>query len=153
MNTRNRLVVFVVVIAAAVAAAGWWLWRGSDSADDTAARDGVPRSSSVRVTAEEVQPLVGRWRRTDGGYVIEIRGLGDDGYLDAAYYNPRPINVSQARVVRSPRGLHVFVELWDRGYPGATYRLDHDAEAERLAGVYHQPALNQSFDVIFVRAE
>ena len=32
----------------------------------------------------------------DGGYVIEIRSIRARGKLDAAYLNPRPINVSQA---------------------------------------------------------
>ena len=38
-----------------------------------------------------MQPLVGRWVRTDASYVIEIQNARDDGTLDAAYYNPRQL--------------------------------------------------------------
>jgi hypothetical protein len=40
--------------------------------------------------------LRGRWVRPDGGYVIEVRDAQAGGRLDAAYFNPRPINVSRA---------------------------------------------------------
>jgi hypothetical protein len=109
------------------------------------------RETAPEVSAEDVEAIVGRWRRTDGGYVIDVRGLDAAGNLRVAYYNPRPINVSQAQVVKSSAGLHVFVELRDQGYPGATYRLDYNGENDALVGIYHQPALQQSFDVVFLR--
>ena len=37
------------------------------------------------------------------------------------------------------------------GYPGATYVLSHDAKTDQLVGKYNQPAMQQSFDVEFVR--
>ena len=43
--------------------------------------------------AADFQPLMGRWQRTDGGYVIEIGRIDADGKLTAGYFNPRPINV------------------------------------------------------------
>jgi hypothetical protein len=42
-------------------------------------------------------------------------------------------------------------ELRDLNYPGATYNLTYDPGSDQLRGVYFQPALNQSFDVAFVR--
>jgi hypothetical protein len=47
---------------------------------------------------QELNPerLVGRWLRSDGGYVLEIRRTEPDGRLDAAYLNPRSIHVSRA---------------------------------------------------------
>jgi uncharacterized protein (DUF2147 family) len=96
--------------------------------------------------------LVGKWRRLEGGYIIDVRAAGKDGKLDAAYFNPRPINVSQAQWKRGPdQSLGVFVELRDTGYPGATYRLVYAAAEDRLTGTYTQPAAGQTFEVTFVR--
>lgn len=96
---------------------------------------------------------MGRWLRPDGGYILEIRGFQDDGGLDAAYFNPRPIHVSLARAGGSPEDLRVHVELTDVGYPGATYDLRYIAEQDVLAGFYFQPAVGQTFDVFFIRRE
>jgi hypothetical protein len=140
----------IVVVIAAVVVAGVWLLRSRWTAEE---KPGTGRSKSAAVTSEQVETIVGRWRRPDGGYIIDIRGLDAAGDLEVAYYNPRPINVSLAQVVESPDGLHIFIELRDTGYPGATYRLDYDSDKDMLTGVYHQPSVNQSFDVIFVRAQ
>ena len=58
--------------------------------------------------------------------------------------------MSQSEVVQIPGGLHIFVELRDRGYAGATYRLDYDAARDVMTGLYYQPSAGQ-FDVVFVR--
>ena len=42
------------------------------------------------------QRLLGHWVRPDGGYVLELKEIGKDGTLKAAYFNPRPINVAKA---------------------------------------------------------
>lgn len=149
MNDSYRNVILACLVAVVVAA-GVWMFLRSFSADEGGGSRG---SSSPAVSAEQVETIVGRWRRPDGGYILEFRGLDAVGDLEAAYFNPRPINVSQAQVIRGSRGLHVFVELRDQNYPGATYRLDYDAGRDVLVGVYHQPAINQSFEVVFVRAE
>jgi len=150
-KSRKKLpVVLVAVLVAVVVAVGTWLLRNNWIADE---ESGTSGSTQAAVTSEQVETIVGRWRRPDGGYIIDIRGLDTAGNLNVAYYNPRPINVSQAHVVQSPKGLHVFIELWDTNYPGATYRLDYDSEHDTLTGVYHQPKVNQTFDVVFVRAQ
>lgn len=95
--------------------------------------------------------LVGRWIRTDGGYVIEIRNIDSNGKMDAGYYNPRPINVSVAEASWSGIGTKVFVELQDVGYPGSTYKLDYDPVKDVLTGFYYQAAMQQNFDVVFAR--
>jgi hypothetical protein len=50
------------------------------------------------VPAADADPVkvVGRWVRRDGGYVLELRNPTFDGRLAAAYFNPRPINVSRS---------------------------------------------------------
>ena len=49
--------------------------------------------------------------------------------------------------------LQVFIELRDEGYPGSTYTLTYDAQRDALSGIYFQAALEQSFEVVFVRVE
>ena len=96
--------------------------------------------------------LIGRWVRTDAPYVLEIWDAGDEGTLEAEYYNPRPINVSRAEARDKNGELEVFIELRDVNYPGSTYTLTYDREKDRLQGVYFQAAMKQYFAVGFVRA-
>jgi hypothetical protein len=95
--------------------------------------------------------LKGRWQRPDGGYVIEIKAIDANGKMVAAYFNPRPINVSQAEVALEGTTIKIFIELRDINYPGATYHLTYEPGSGQLRGVYFQPTLQQSFDVFFVR--
>lgn len=99
------------------------------------------------------QELLGKWRRPDGGYVIDITGVDADGRMDAGYFNPHPIHVSRAEASMEEDVLQVFIELKDKGYPGSTYTLTYDAQRDALSGIYFQAALEQSFEVVFVRAE
>jgi len=45
----------------------------------------------------------------------------------------------------------VSVELRAPGYPNSTYTLRYEPTRDQLAGIYFQAALQQSFDVVFVR--
>jgi len=101
--------------------------------------------------AADYRPLIGRWQRSDGGYVIEIRRVETDGAMEAAYFNPRPINVSQANASIFKEHIKVDVELRDAGYPGSTYTLLYDPDKDALLGFYYQAVQKQNFDVIFVR--
>jgi hypothetical protein len=89
--------------------------------------------------------------RTDGGYIIAVRSVDPEGRVDAAYFNPRPINISRAEVVVKGNTARLFIELKDEGYPGSTYTLKYDSTNDALVGVYFQAALQQSFNVTFVR--
>lgn len=95
--------------------------------------------------------LKGRWRRPDGGYVIEIKEVDSSGKMDAAYFNPNLIKVSKAEATREGGAIKVFIELRDTGYPGCTYTLTYDPQTDRLKGIYFQTAIQQKFDVIFLR--
>jgi hypothetical protein len=95
--------------------------------------------------------LTGRWLRLDGNYVLEIRSVAASGSIDATYLNPEPVNVARAEATREGSALKVFVELQAPGYPGSTYTLTYDPRNDQLAGVYYQAALQQRFDVRFVR--
>jgi hypothetical protein len=93
----------------------------------------------------------GRWRRPDGGYVIDIRDVDSTGKMDVAYFNPNAIHVSKADATQEGGATRVFIELRDTGYPGCTNTLIHDRQNDQLRGVYFQAAIQQNFDVIFVR--
>ena len=101
--------------------------------------------------ATDYRLLIGRWQRTDGGYVIEIKRVTTDGAMQAAYFNPRPINVYQAKASVFKEHLKVEVELRDTGYPGSSYTLLYDPDKDALLGFYYQAVQKQNFDVIFVR--
>jgi hypothetical protein len=117
----------------------------------------TPADQATRVTAvaAEVktafQLLQGRWLRPDGGYVIEVKAIDDSGKIEAAYLNPKPIHVSKAQATQEGTVTKVFIELRDTGYPGSTYTLTYDPQSDQLKGIYFQAAMQQSFEVFFVR--
>ena len=100
---------------------------------------------------DDIQPLLGRWMRPDGGYILELGRNETDNGIKAAYYNPRPINVARAELQPSETGNVVFIELRDINYPGSTYTLRYDPTNDRLHGIYYQAVYRQSFTVEFVR--
>jgi hypothetical protein len=151
---RQRMYIHMAVLVlvfAAIAAGVFFLFH----AKGTGAQSTAPPKAKGSVAAPQAKAgfdrLKGRWQRPDGGYVIDIREVAADGKMSAAYFNPRPINVSQAEAALDGNTLKVFIELRDVNYPGATYRLSYDPGSDQLRGVYHQPALQQIFQVFFVR--
>jgi len=110
-------------------------------------------SATVEKAKPDFGKLKGRWMRPDGGYILSVKDVDTGGKMDAAYYNPRPINVSKAQATREGATLKVFIELKDAGYPGSTYTLIYDPKTDRLGGVYYQAAIGQRFDVFFVRSK
>lgn len=120
-------------------------------------QDSAPSETQVGETAAPQQGhrfdrLKGRWLRPDGGYILEIRAVNEEGKVQAAYYNPRPINVSTARVRGEGQRLSLFVELRDEGYPGSYYQLVYSPEFDQLVGVYFQAAQQATYEVQFIRA-
>lgn len=168
MSPRTLLAIAAGVVA--LLAVGWWVTVRRDSASDSAARPertglhseraDLPAREAAGKEPAATEPragiapsvVAGRWQRLEGGYVLDIASVAADGTMTVAYLNPRSINVSAARASQADGAIDVFVELRDVNYPGATYRLTYDASTDRLAGTYHQPALGQTFDVVFVRA-
>jgi hypothetical protein len=109
-------------------------------------------AATVAFAADQgFEKLEGRWRRADGGYVLDIRKVRPDGAMDAAYLNPRSINVSKAQATRDGATVRVFVELRAPNYPGSTYTLTYDSKRDELYGVYYQAVEGRSFDVVFAR--
>jgi len=129
--------------------------RGGDPAAPAstaaATATAAPAPEPAKPAAVEFEKLVGRWTRTDGGYVLDVRSVSPQGAVDAAYLNPRPIRVSRAEAFREGEALTLFVELRDVNYPGSTYRLVYDPAHDALVGTYFQALQKQTFDVTFAR--
>ena len=151
---RQRLYLHLVTLAlglAAIAAGAVYLLHNQPAGAQPATPPAAGESAQSTGAKGDFAPLKGRWMRPDGGYVIEIKAIDAHGKMVAAYFNPRPINVSVAETAVEGTTVKVFIELRDVNYPGATYHLTYDPEKDQLRGVYFQPALQQSFDVFFVR--
>ncbi|MGD8501759.1 MAG: hypothetical protein PVJ86_13995 [Phycisphaerales bacterium] len=133
------------VWAIALLAAAAFTFFGSKSKSE-----GLVSTQADAITTER---LVGRWVRPDGGYVLAIRGVQDNGRLDASYYNPRSINVARAEWRRENGHLTVFIELRDTNYPGSQYTLRYFPEEDALAGTYFQAVHRQTFEIMFVRQQ
>ena len=95
--------------------------------------------------------IIGEWSRTDGGYVLHVRSIRPDGSVDAGYFNPKEINIAEANVSEWKGMGKLFIKLQDEGYPGSTYTLYYYPEKDALAGFYYQAAMNQTFEVVFIR--
>lgn len=95
--------------------------------------------------------LAGKWLRSDGGYVLELKDVKSDGRLKVSYFNPKPINVSKSEWRRLVDHLQVFIKFMDVNYPGSTYTLVYSPEHDSLGGYYYQAALGETFDVVFMR--
>lgn len=148
---------FGAVLALALVLAGCKKSPSTEGASTAAAPAAAPAAETATKAApaaavpETVKKVVGRWVRADGGYVLELRNPELSGVIEAAYFNPKPIKVSRAVWMQGGAGLQIAVELNDVGYPGATYVLSHDVASDRLVGQYTQPAMQQSFDIEFIR--
>lgn len=156
MHTRSPTRTFTRIIASpALLWIAFTLTVGM-SANPAGASDSMrPKTdllvADVGFTAGELKPLIGRWLRPDGGYILEIRGAAPDGKLEAYYFNPRSINVHRAEASRVQSNLKLVVELRDAGYPGSTYALLYKPDQDILVGYYYQAGRKQYFEVYFVR--
>jgi uncharacterized protein (DUF2147 family) len=103
------------------------------------------------VGKNDVRQIIGSWIRPDGGYVLEIKKIGKDGTLKAAYFNPRSINVARAELNSQTGEATIFVELRDVNYPGSKYNLRYDPKTDRLVGTYFQAVEGVSYNIEFVR--
>ena len=99
----------------------------------------------------DYKDLIGRWLRPDGGYVLVIKSVDEEGSMDAAYLNPREINVAKAQASIESDQINIYVEMQDAGYPGSNYTLTYDKENDQLVGVYYHAVLKKNFEIYFVR--
>ena len=127
--------------------------------EDTPLPPPPPTVTATNQTAPAPTPnpvfdkLKGKWLRPDGGYILEIRSVEPDGKMDAGYFNPQSIHVAKAEAAQEGAVTKVSIELRDVNYPGSTYVLTYEAATDQLTGIYYQAALQQRFEVVFVRAK
>ncbi len=146
----------VVMAAAVTAALGFWghidRHAGTPPASaPSVAANVLDQPASVGAPKPALEKLKGLWQRPDGGYIIEIRSVGQDGEMDTAYFNPRSINVAKAGASQNGATITVFIELRDRNYPGSKYNLQYDPVFDRLTGTYYQALQKEIYEVEFVR--
>jgi hypothetical protein len=148
-RSRRAILLALIVTVLAVVIVGFLLSSGPSGA----ARGQSPASPAA-VTAEPSSlygALLGRWARTDGDYLLDIRAVDGTGKAQVDYFNPRPIHVARAEAKREGEQLTILVVLEDVGYPGSYYNLHYSPTDKRLSGEYYQAALQETFDVIFTR--
>lgn len=134
-SRRPVLLAAGVLLAVGIVAAGGYWWSQARQPDPLQA----------------FQKVQGRWQRTDGGYIIDIRSVDAAGKMRAAYYNPRPINVAKAEASLDGGLVKIVLELRDVNYPGSIYTLTYDKAADRLTGSYFQAVERATFEVFFTR--
>lgn len=140
-----RHLIIWLALAGFAAAVGWWLWPVPPP--PSALSGAAPAAAST--AAADYAPLIGKWQRSDGDYLIEILSAAPDGKLEAKYYNPGPISVGKAMGVIDGGQLTALVELRDVNYPGSTYRLRH--AGNKMSGDYFQATQGETFQVEFIR--
>ncbi len=121
----------------------------SSTQERPAIREEQPVSTAPEVPADTI---TGRWLRPDGNYILEIRSIGDDNTLVAAYFNPSPINIALAEL-KDVEGIRVYVEFDDTNYKGSYYDLRYDQVNDALTGNYYQATYGQTYQIAFIRME
>ena len=113
-----------------------------------------PSANADRPVGSEVdfRKLVGQWKRTDRDFRIVIQRIDADGRMDAAYLNPRPINIALAEAFQEGETVKIYIVLWDEGYAGGTYELTYLLKRDALSGTYYPPTTGKRFPVVFTRA-
>jgi len=154
---RGLAVLAVIGLAAALAIAQWRSGPApatprlpGGAAERSAASPSSP-ASAAEDTSRHYLPLLGEWRRPDGGYVLSVQRIAGDGGATVEYFNPRPIRVARAEARQEGDLVGLFVEFDDVGYPGSTYTLGYDAASDQLRGIYYQAVQRAQFQVSFVR--
>jgi hypothetical protein len=146
-----HMAILVILTVGVFAAMALFISHGKQTGAQSTATPAAKEPIARLEGKAEFESLKGRWLRPDGGYVLEIGEIDAGGKMVARYFNPRPINVSRAEASLDGTTTQVFIELRDTNYPGSTYTLTYDPQTDQLKGVYFQAALQQSFDVVFVR--
>jgi uncharacterized protein (DUF2147 family) len=151
---RSPRLAVVFLAAAIVLPLGIWWWKIESANISPAAKSLTVANAAYPSTADrisEFQKLTGPWQRPDGGYVLAIKSIADNGAMEAVYYNPNRINIATAEASKDGDAMKVFIELRDVNYPGSTYRLTYDPASDQLKGIYYQAIEKQRFPVVFVR--
>jgi hypothetical protein len=155
-TTKRRIPLLpgIFLAVAILVALGFWWWNSNSGHNPPEAKPLTEAKVANPAAAEsklDLQKLKGGWRRPDGGYVLAIKSISENGAMEAAYFNPNPIHVAKAEASRDGAAAKIFIELRDVNYPGSTYTLTYDAASDQLKGIYYQAVERQRFEVVFVR--
>src|SRR6476620_12487503 len=93
----------VVAVVVVLAAGGFW-WSKHRQADVAPVAAPASQTTNTSVSSEALssfEKLKGRWLRTEGSYIVEVRSVESSGKMNAAYFNPRPINVAKAEAKKA----------------------------------------------------
>ena len=107
-----------------------------------------PEKQEVKVDPGK---LTGKWIRPDGGYVIEILNVHEQGTLEAKYLNPQPINIAIAEWKADDNRLKIYIKFDDVNYRGSDYTLDYFPDRDQLIGAYFQATQQKTYYVEFIR--
>jgi len=110
-------------------------------------------ASNPQSNSSDYKDLIGYWIRPDGGYTLVINGVDDAGNMNAQYYNPKSINVAEAKASLESDRTNIYIEMQDVGYPGSSYSLTLDSEARRLVGTYYHAISKKNIQIYFVRGK
>lgn len=147
---KSRILIFAGLILAALTVYIFWPSAEITNDENTINPETV---SSAPVQAVDKEKLSGRWQRTDGGYIIELKNPTTAGLIEAGYFNPNPINVGKAGWQNKDGRLMVMVELQDQNYPGSIYNLEYQSNMDKLTGTYFQAVERVSYNVEFNRIQ
>jgi hypothetical protein len=151
---QSRASWILLGLACVVALAGVYFVFMRQGPTSVGSGSGLNRQADHQSSAPaDLEALVGKWVRPDGGYILSVKSVDPDGRVDAGYFNPRPIHVSRAEASVQGKAVKLFIELQAAGYPGSTYELIYDPGNDALVGVYFQAAMQQRFQVVFVRTQ
>jgi len=70
----------------------------TNSSKDNTSPEPVKNEVNLKTTEKpDYKQLIGDYLRSDGTYTLKILSITEDGKIDAAYFNPNPINVGSAK--------------------------------------------------------
>jgi len=115
-----------------------------------------PTAPFTRVTIRKIE---GAWRRIDfeedTDYVLNFQTTflpNKEGYLEAKYFNPCPINVGRVLINEGSNDIFsITVILDDVNYLGSTYTLTYTPNQDSLRGSYVVGDSGEQFQVTFRR--
>ena len=142
---------FIVTAIAILVLATYLLWPSPENIQAEIVSSPPPVVTSPVSSADNIK-LVGRWQRSDGGYIIELKNPTPEGLIDASYFNPSPIHVGKSAWQNKAGKLMVMIELQDQNYPGSIYTLEYQPQGDRLTGIYFQAVEKVSYNVEFTRS-
>lgn len=148
---RNSVKAAVLLVCMCVLAGLWQLTDSGDKIFPSKVSKINAEARPMEVNQAGPEKLIGRWLRSDGRYLIDIQKINGDGTLNAAYFNPDPVNIAQAKFYLEKSAVKVFIELKDKGYPGSTYTLVYISKRDMLGGIYFHAGIKKNFQVTFIR--